>query len=131
MPSGEYSSRNFHGSAPDRSVFKNPMLVHENPIKLMGRYLYHTKKEGIFYNPDTSKYLECYVDADFDGGLSQAISEDASNVMSRTGMIIVYANCPIYWRILLQADISLTTAKDEYIALSSALRELLPLMKMI
>ena len=35
-----------------------PMLTHEKAIKRLGRYLYHTKSEGIVYNPDTSKGLE-------------------------------------------------------------------------
>ena len=46
----------------------NPMLSHEKAIKRLGQYLSHTRKEGIVYNPDTSKVLECYVDADFAGG---------------------------------------------------------------
>ena len=39
--------------------YKNPMLLHEKTIKRLGRYLSHTRKEGIVYNPDTSKDLEC------------------------------------------------------------------------
>ena len=109
----------------------NPMLTHEKAIKRLGRYLYHTKNEGIVYNPDTSKGLECFVDADFAGGWSQADASDADNVMSRTGMVIMYANCPIFWRSSLQTEIVLSTAEGEYIALSSALREVLPLMKMM
>ena len=46
----------------------NPMLSHEKYIKCLGRYLFHTKKEGIIYNPDVSKGLDCYGDADFAGG---------------------------------------------------------------
>ena len=109
----------------------NPMLSHEKAIKRLGRYLYHTKNEGIVYNPDISKGLECYVDADFAGGWTQADASDADNVMSRTGMVIMYANCPIYWRSSLQTEIALSTAEAEYIALSSALREVLPLMTMM
>ena len=71
------------------------------------------------------------MDADFAGGWQQADSSDAENVMSRTGMIIMYANCPIYWRSSLQTEIALSTAEAEYIALSSALREVLPLMTMM
>ena len=73
--------------------FKNsPMLSHEKAIKRLGRYLYHTNKEGIIYNPDTSRGLECYVDEDFAGGWQQADADDPENVMSRTGMVIIYAN---------------------------------------
>ena len=43
------------------------MLSHEKAIKSLVRYLLHTKKEGIVYNPDVSKVIECYVDADFAG----------------------------------------------------------------
>ena len=109
----------------------NPMLSHEKAIKRLGRYLLHTKKEGIIYNPDVSKGLECYVDADFAGGWSRDIEDDADNVMSRTGMVIMYANCPVFWRSSLQTEIALSTAEAEYIALSSALREVLPMMTMM
>ena len=107
------------------------MIFHEKSIKRLGRYLSHTRKEGIVYNPDTSKGLECYVDADFAGGWQESNTDDAYNVISRTGMVIMYANCPIFWRSSLQTKIALSTAVAEYIALSSALRQVLPLMKMM
>ena len=65
----------------------NPMLSHEKALKRLGRYLLHTKRDGIIYNPDKNKGLECFVDADFAGGWQQADSSDAENVMSRTGKI--------------------------------------------
>lgn len=109
----------------------DPKLSHEKAIKRLGRYLMHTKNEGIVYNPDISKGLECYVDADFAGGYSPETGHDADNLLSRTGMVIMYANCPIYWRSSLQTEIALSTAEAEYIALSSALRQVLPLMTMM
>ena len=60
----------------------NPMLSHEKEIKRLGRYLSHTRKEGIVYSPDTSKGLECYVDVDFAVGWQEANSDDADNVIS-------------------------------------------------
>ena len=69
--------------------------------------------------------------ADFSGGWSREVGDDADNVMSRTRMVIIYANCPVYWRRSLQTEIKLSTAEAEYIALSSALREVLPLMKIM
>ena len=51
--------------------------------------------------------------------------------MSRTGVVIMYANCPIFWRSTLQTEIALSTAEAEYIALSSALRQVIPLMTMM
>ena len=69
------------------------------------------------------------MDADFAGGWSREVGDDADNVMSRNGMVIMYANCKIYWCSLLKMEIALSSSEDEYIAISSALREVLPLMK--
>ena len=107
------------------------MLSHKKENKRLGRYLSHTRKEGIVYSPDTSKGLECYVDTDFAGGWQEENSDDADNVMLRTGMVIMYTNCPIFWRSSLQTEIALSTAEAEYITLSSALRQVLSLMKMM
>ena len=70
----------------------SPMLRHEKSIKRLGQYLYHTKKEGIIYNHDTSKVMECYVDAYFSGGCQQADDNDADKFLSQTGMVIMYDN---------------------------------------
>ena len=50
--------------------------------------------------------------------------------MSQTGMVIMYTNCPIFWRSSLKTEITLSTAEAEYISLSSALRQVLPLTTM-
>ena len=69
-----------------------PMLLHEKAIKQLGRYLYHTKSKGIVYNPDITKGIECYADADFSGGWQQVDSHEPDNVLPRTRMVIMYAN---------------------------------------
>ena len=43
----------------------------------------------------------------------------------------MYANCRIFWRSILQTGIAFSTAEAEYIALSTALRQVIPLMKMM
>ena len=58
----------------------NPMQSHEKAIKRLGRYSSNTRKEGIVYSPNTSKGLECYVDADFAGRSKEANADDADNV---------------------------------------------------
>ncbi|KAL7540880.1 hypothetical protein ACHAXR_010682 [Thalassiosira sp. AJA248-18] len=70
-------------------------------------------------------------DADFAGGWSQAEAEDATNAMSRTGYILMYANCPIHWVSKLQTEIALSTAEAEYIALSQALRKVIHLITLL
>ncbi len=75
--------------------------------------------------------VECYIDADFAGSWNIITSANADNAMSRTAFVIIYANCPIYWASCLQTEIALSTAEAEYIAMSSALRKVIPLMTLI
>ena len=90
-----------------------PMLSHEKSIMQLGRYLLDTRKCGIIYKPDKSIGLECYIDADSAGVWSQADLDNAENVLSRTGYVIMYANCPIHWVSRLQTEIALSTAEAE------------------
>ena len=61
--------------------------------------------------------IECYEDADFADGWNITTSADADNVMSRTGFVITYANCPNYWASHLQTEIAPSLAEAEYIAM--------------
>ena len=81
--------------------------------------------------PDKTKGLECFVDADFAGGWDRTDVDNAENVLSRTGFVIMYAGCPVYWVSKLQTEIALSTAEAEYIALSSALRDVLPTIMLL
>lgn len=71
--------------------------------------------------------IDCYVDADFVGTWTPLNSEDPSSVHSRSGYIIMFAKCPILWTSKLQSEIALSTMKAEYISLSQALWDLIPL----
>jgi hypothetical protein len=62
--------------------------------------------------------LECYIDVNFAGGWDQSDPHNASNLMSRTGFVIKYADYPIYWLRKLQTEIALSTVEAEYIVLS-------------
>jgi len=70
--------------------------------------------------------LDCYVDADFAGMWDTTDSDDPSSVKCRTGYVIVFANCPV-WVSKLQTDIALSTTEAEYIALSQAMRDIIPM----
>ena len=111
--------------------FNDPRLSHEKASMGLVRYLFGTRTRGIVYNPNKSKGLKCYVDADFTGGWTQADSDNAENVMSQTGYVIAYAVCPINCVSKLQTEIALSIAEAEYIALSQSLRELIPLMNFL
>ena len=109
----------------------HPKRSHERAMIRLVRYLKSTSSRGIIYDPQPEKGLECFVDADFAGGWTQADADNAEQVMSRTGFVIRYAGCPIGWCSKLQSEIALSTAEAEYIALSQALREVIPLVSLI
>ncbi len=109
----------------------SPKLSHEEATTLLGRYLANTNDRGIVYNPKKSMRIVCYVDADFSGGWNIKTSDDADKVMSCTGFLITYADCPIYWASHLQTEIALSTAEAKYITMSSSLREVIPLMTLM
>ena len=109
----------------------NPKLCHEKAIKRIARYLLGTMDKGIRCSPDPNLGLECYVDADFAGGWSSGDHSNPECVLSRMGFVIMYAGCPIMWLSKLQTEIALSTTEAEYIALSQAMREVIPFMNLM
>ena len=91
----------------------------------------HICLKGIIFTPDPTKGLECFVDADFAGSWHKADADNADAVMSRTGYVLMYAGCPVTWCSKLQTEVTLSTTEAEYIALSQALREVIPLMQLL
>ena len=79
----------------------------------------------MIYKPDIKQGIECYADADFAGGWKDGNHDSPESVLSSTGFVIMYAGCPITWRIKLQTEISLSTTEIKYIALSSAMQEVI------
>lgn len=108
----------------------NPKLIHEQAVKRICRYLKGTSDKGMILKPDSSRGIECYVDASFATGWDKSRSEDASTVMSRTGYVIFYMGCPILFVSKMQTEIALSTTEAEYIALSQAMRDLIPFTTM-
>ena len=71
------------------------------------------------------------MDTDFAGGWRKTDAANAEIAMSRTSYIIYYAGCPLIWSIKLQTETALSTAEVEYIALSQAMRETIPVMQLL
>jgi hypothetical protein len=109
----------------------NPMRSHEQAVMQKGWYHLSTKAQGMIYRPNSSKENEVYLDTDFAGGWDPGDAINADSVYSWTGYVIWYAGCPIYWQSKLQTEITLSTAEAEYIALSQALRETLPMTNLM
>ena len=110
---------------------QDPKLSHERAVKRIGRYMLGTKTRGIVFKPNCEKGLECYVDADYAGGWSKADAQNPDNVLSRTGYVIFYAECPIVFISRMQTEIALSTAESEYIACSTAMRDVISLLQLM
>ncbi len=106
----------------------DPRKSHATAVKYIGRYLATTKDKGIQIKPN-DKGFECYVDASHAGDWKQSAAiDDPATARSRTGYVILFAGYPILWSSKLQTEIALSVTEAEYIALSSAAREILPLI---
>jgi len=73
----------------------DPNRDHEEAAKRICRYLLATKDQGLVLEPDKTRGLECYVDADWAGSWNHRSSTDPFSSHSRTGYVIKYAGCPI------------------------------------
>lgn len=108
-----------------------PKKSHGQAVKRIVRYLLNTADRGIEIEIDPSKGLDCHVDADFCGMHQVEDEQDPISVKSRTGFIITLHGFPIIWSSKLQTDITLSTTAAEYVAFSMAMRELLPMRRLL
>ncbi|KAL7460028.1 hypothetical protein ACHAXS_000496, partial [Conticribra weissflogii] len=90
----------------------DPREDHEKAVEWLAMYLNHTKTLGVIFRVNPKAGFECYADADF---------ADPVGTKSRSGWYLMYTGCPIVWASKLQTLIALSTTKAEYIALFSAL----------
>jgi hypothetical protein len=88
-----------------------------------------TRNDGIILRPVQDKSFEIFADADFVGNWHRITApDDPSTAKSRSGYVINYAGCPIAWASKLQTIIALSSTEAEYVSLSEALRDTIPLM---
>lgn len=110
----------------------DPRQEHGDAIIHLAKYLKGTASKGIILQPDPSKSLEVWADADFCGNwFPKTAQKDPSTSKSRTGYVITYAGCPIAWSSTLQTLATLSSTEAEYVALSTALRHAIPLMELL
>ena len=108
----------------------NPTRKHPEYLKRIGRYLIKTRDKGLIIRPCKDQNIldiECFVDADFAGLFNHEDSKDPHCVHSRTGYIIRMGGSPIVWGSKLQPVIASSTVESEYIALSMACKDLIPI----
>jgi len=109
----------------------NPKAIHELAVKRIAWYLLSTQDKGLILTPSTSLSLYMHVDADFAGWWHREFSELRDSVLSRSSYVISFCGCPVVWASKLQTEIALSTTESEYIALSTATRDLLPLRRIL
>ena len=81
--------------------------------------------------PKDNWKINCYVDADFCRLWGSEDPEDPVVAKSRTGCILTLAGCPLMWVSKLQTEVSVSTMMAEYVALSTAMRDMLPLKRLV
>jgi hypothetical protein len=113
-----------------RYTFK-PTRRHEQALIRIGRYLKGTRDKGLIMSPTDEPQVDCYPDADFAGLYGHEDSQDPHCARSRTGYVILAFGCPVVWRSNLQTEIALSTMEAEYVALSTACKDLIPVVGII
>ena len=108
-----------------------PKQTHANAVKRIIKYLKGTAEHGCIFTKPKSLSLDMYVDADFAGLYGVEPIESPISVKSRTGYVIAISGCYLMAKSQLQTSIAQSTGEAEYIALSNALRTLLPIYNML
>eukprot|EP00804_Cyclotella_cryptica_P008228 CCRYP_015146-RA/>CCRYP_015146-RA protein AED:0.29 eAED:0.29 QI:0/0/0/1/1/1/3/0/283 len=123
---------NFNYRSVTAKYSSDPRKEHGEAIVYIVRYLKKTRHLGLKFRPKKSKGFECYCDADFAGNWNKDFAQhNPSTAKSRSGWVIFYARCPIIWASKLQSQVALSTTEAEYIAMSMALRDLIPIMELM
>ena len=106
----------------------DPRTSHGEAVLYLIRYLKKTRDLGLLFKPDCNRVFEFYCDADFSGLWNKALAPvDPSTSKSLSGWIIFYAGCPVSWASKLQSQVELSTTKAECIAMSQALKDIIPI----
>jgi len=111
---------------------EDPRRPHGEAIEHLCKYLEATKLDGIILDPNYDKSLEVFADADWAGNwYKPTAADDPSTAKSRTGYVVKFGNCPIVWASKLQTITALSTCEAEYVALSTSLRAVIPLIQLL
>ena len=100
--------------------WNNPHLLQECAVRYIAKYLasmstyvdlpdihWRLTTCSIVYRPNIEKGIKCYVDTDFYGRWDQADADNAKNIMSRMGYVILYLGFLVLWYSTLQTYITL------------------------
>ena len=108
-----------------------PKKSHGQAVKRIIRYLIGTKDKGIEFVPDLSQGLDCWVDASFAGLWGYEDAQDPASIKSHTGFVLTLFGCPVLTQSRRQNIVTLSSTAAEYVALSEAMRELIPMRRLL
>ena len=108
-----------------------PKRKHELALIRIGRYLKGTMDKGLIMSPSDMPSVDCYPDADFAGLYGYEDVQDPHCARSRTGYVILAFSCPVLWVSRMQTELALSTMEAEYVAMSSACKDLFPVVDVI
>ena len=144
LSSGINMAKHINVRTPMCTFYNNLHLVHERAIRRITKYLarmstYVDLPDGnwwlticdVVYRTDIEKVTECCADADLSGGWAQVDADNAENVTSTMGYVIIYAGCPVLWCSKLQTEIALSTTEVGYTALIQEIHKSIPFMELM
>ncbi len=112
-------------NCPARYMFC-PRLVHKHALKQIGYYLKTTPGKGLVMKPSEKLLkIDSFPDADFAGMHRHKVMGDPVCVESRTGYMIMVANCPFMWQSKLQTETALSTMEAKSFALAHSCCEII------
>ena len=96
---------------------------------LADTFWHYSQDKGLIIHPNKQWHFDCWVDADFAGNWHQADAHiDPMASKSQLGWVVCFAGTPITWASKMQTIMAMSTTEAEYIALSTSLREVMPMM---
>ncbi|MCP4339239.1 MAG: hypothetical protein GY799_10210, partial [Desulfobulbaceae bacterium] len=101
----------------------SPTTDHWGMIRKVFSYLRKTKNLGLLYSPSSPHNLIGYSDSDFAG--------DVNDRRSTSGFVFIRSGAAVSWRSRKQQVVTLSTAEAEYVALSSAVQEVVWLREIL
>ena len=103
----------------DAMFSHKPRLSHTIALKHIARYLKGTRAMGIIMQPGISQlHFNIYVNADIAGLFASEDKYHPISVKTRTSLLFIFWNVPIFWSSKLQPENSLSTLEADYITMS-------------
>eukprot|EP00957_Ditylum_brightwellii_P004427 335854-Ditylum_brightwellii.AAC.1 len=111
---------------------KDLCSLHSDTIIHLAKYLASTKDTGLILDPKAERSFRVHTNADFVGNwYKPTATNDAGTTKSRFSYVVSYAGCLIIWAFKLQTQVVLNTCEAEYVALLTALHDVILMMQLL